>query len=916
MQDNNTVIQSVEVTKPLEPEILEIIENYHARVNLNEEFKEGLIGRINLYEEQKKTIIALSDDIAQVRDRDDLIRVLSSRLKGLFHFNHAVVATIDHQDETYAAFLVDYNTSPIKYDPKYEELLKSKYSVHFRFVAEILKSGVPDSVVINEVMDLPDSPPYFRVHYENGLRETLIAPLKSKMQTIGFMNIYSDRIGNFTNEFKATVQAIAPQLSNAISNIIANEEIMEKEFVNEQLLLLGNSLAGVRHKKELLKVLNSGLRTFINFSHSVITTTNEAGDTYSAFVLDDKADQKNITKFNEAISAINQIEDGIYNIAMNSHSPIVIDMKSLDLRKTPLWYRFNYATGTRSMMIKVFPNGDTARFGLILFSDQQDAFSEKTLNIIERISDQVSSVARNILANEQLQEREAEKSFLLEFSKKIAAVRSKTDLLEAVRYTLKKLNLIKGYVIRKIDEDGTTMSAYIHDGNIVYEKNPDLSEISKSKFAIRDGIQDRVLSGNVPILFDIDEEISKGNIPKYLDFWKKMGFSKMVGTPLRTGNEELGILWLGTEEINFQLLKGICAQISIAMSNIIANEQIQDYKQRLEIENVHLHEQIKTLYNFSEIIGNGTEMQKVYNLMGLVAPSNTTVMILGETGTGKELIARAIHNFSPRKDKLMVKVNCATLPPNLIESELFGHEKGSFTGAHDRRIGKFELAHGGSIFLDEVGELPLELQVKMLRVIQEREFERIGGGTTIKVDVRIIAATNRNLLSEVNQGRFRSDLFYRLNVFPILLPPLRERIEDIEPLANFFLNRYSKITGKKIDSISPAAIQKLKNYSWPGNVRELEHLIERSILLSTGAILQEIHLPENARMRPENLMIKDAKSLHDMERMHILKVLKSCDGKISGAGGAAELLDVPASTLHSKMKKLRISRAHYISTDS
>jgi Transcriptional regulator containing GAF, AAA-type ATPase, and DNA binding domains len=304
-------------------------------------------------------------------------------------------------------------------------------------------------------------------------------------------------------------------------------------------------------------------------------------------------------------------------------------------------------------------------------------------------------------------------------------------------------------------------------------------------------------------------------------------------------------------------------------------------------------------------------MQKVYHLMSLVAESNSTVLLLGETGTGKELIARALHNASPRNKNLMVKVNCAALPPNLIESELFGHEKGAFTGAIERRIGKFELANNSTLFLDEIGEMPLETQVKLLRVLQERELERVGGKTTIKVDVRIIAATNRNLEDEVRAGRFRSDLYYRLNVFPITLPPLRNRIEDIEALANFFIARYSKNSGRNITSISPKCLQQLRSYSWPGNVRELEHLIERSILLTQGNVLEEVQLPVTFNDDISKSEDTGGKTLEELERNYIIEVLKRCSGKISGKGGAAEHLGIPSTTLHSKMKKLQIAKADY-----
>jgi formate hydrogenlyase transcriptional activator len=298
-------------------------------------------------------------------------------------------------------------------------------------------------------------------------------------------------------------------------------------------------------------------------------------------------------------------------------------------------------------------------------------------------------------------------------------------------------------------------------------------------------------------------------------------------------------------------------------------------------------------------------------MMSLVAESNSTVLLLGETGTGKELIARAIHSSSRRKNKLMVKVNCAALPASLIESELFGHEKGSFTGAIDRRVGKFELANNSTLFLDEIGEMPLETQVKLLRVIQEREFERVGGTNTIKLDVRIIAASNRNLEEEVNAGRFRSDLFYRLNVFPIVLPPLRNRLEDIAPLANFFLARYSKNTGRRVTAISSNVIKELKGYSWPGNVRELEHVIERSILLTQETVLKEIQLPQRqkkGKIEPTEL---SPKTLQDIERSYIIEILRKYDGKIAGSDGAAHFLEIPSTTLHSKMKKLGISKADY-----
>lgn len=313
-----------------------------------------------------------------------------------------------------------------------------------------------------------------------------------------------------------------------------------------------------------------------------------------------------------------------------------------------------------------------------------------------------------------------------------------------------------------------------------------------------------------------------------------------------------------------------------------------------------------------DIVGNSPAIKKVFNLINHVAPVDTTVIILGETGTGKELVARAIHDNSPRKAKPMVKVNCGALPASLVESELFGHERGSFTGAAERRIGKFELAHNGTLFLDEIGEMPLELQVKLLRVLQEKEIERIGGSKAIKVDVRIIAATNRNLEREVQAGRFRADLYYRLQIFPVHLPALRHRISDIPLLAGYFVRKYAKRIGKPACHLSNNAILQLHRHPWPGNIRELEHVIERSMLLNNGDILDEIYLPDSSG---HSLLSNDRQhfvplTLDENERNHILASLVYCDGKVNGKQGAAQLLGVPPSTLQSKMKRLGIKREH------
>jgi PAS domain S-box-containing protein len=332
--------------------------------------------------------------------------------------------------------------------------------------------------------------------------------------------------------------------------------------------------------------------------------------------------------------------------------------------------------------------------------------------------------------------------------------------------------------------------------------------------------------------------------------------------------------------------------------------KIKEYQEQLEAESVYLREEMKLSLSHDDIVGNSNAIQYVYFKIEQIASTDTSVLLLGETGTGKELFARAIHNSSLRKDRPLIRINCATLPANLIESELFGHEKGSFTSAHDRQIGRFELADNATIFLDEIGELPLELQPKLLRVLQEGEFERLGGAETIKVDVRVIAATNRDLEEDVQNGLFRKDLWYRLNVFPITAPPLRDRGEDIAQLVRHFTDRFAKKQRKNISSIPTYVMKNLENYPWPGNVRELENVIERAVINTSGT---KLNVVDELQSQPGQIT-KNFQSLEEMERDYIVEVLETTNWKVSGKNSAAEILGLKRSTLRAKIEKYNIEK--------
>jgi formate hydrogenlyase transcriptional activator len=400
---------------------------------------------------------------------------------------------------------------------------------------------------------------------------------------------------------------------------------------------------------------------------------------------------------------------------------------------------------------------------------------------------------------------------------------------------------------------------------------------------------------------------------------KRTGVKSICTVPLISHDRVLGVLGVGRlsenafTEDDAGLLGEVGKQVAIAVENALAYREIDALKNRLQEEKLYLQEEIQTAYNFEEIIGTSPPLRRALQDVETVAPTDSTVLIFGETGTGKELIARALHNLSGRREHTLVKVNCAAIPTGLLESEMFGHERGAFTGAVEQRKGRFELAHRGTIFLDEVEEIPLELQPKLLRVLQEHEFERLGSGKTQRVDVRVLAATNADLAQMVAEKKFRSDLYYRLNVFPIALPPLRERPEDIPLLVHFFAQKFAQQMKKPIETIPTETMTQLTAYSWPGNVRELQNLIERAVILSRRSVL-EVPLAELKQSANGVLMnqLQGPMNLEAVEREHIMKVLRETGWVIGGTAGAAARLGLNRSTLNNRMRKLGVTRPRLV----
>lgn len=540
---------------------------------------------------------------------------------------------------------------------------------------------------------------------------------------------------------------------------------------------------------------------------------------------------------------------------------------------------------------------------LMLANTVTDGFSRKNGELVGLIIPQIALALNNLLAYEEIDVHRQIKTAELAI---VTAFRNGKNLSEIVPQVAGAFNHLLPYDLLMIHRVVQTAPVPVIDA-IVQKKGGLFESIADDGFLQRE-IAKKVFWPDKAAIY-VGQQQPEG--------WPSgspyLAFKSWLHVPiLIKGQPGVALLLASKAAYAFTpkdllILQGMSGQLAMALENLIAFEQIKNLSEQLEQEKTYLTEEIKTSHNFEEIIGTSSALQTVFKSVAQVAQTASTILILGETGTGKELIARAVHNLSNRRKRSMVKVNCAALPPLLIESELFGHERGSYTGATEKRIGKFELASGSTIFLDEIGELPIELQSKLLRVIQEKEIERLGGKGPIPVDVRIIAATNRNLQHEVAAGRFRSDLYYRLNVFPILLPPLRERTDDLLPLTMHFLQKVSKKLGKPLTGIGNASLRQMQNYTWPGNIRELEHVLERAAISSQTTTLElaEPLLSVSPVTMPTAAV--EVEPLQDTMRAAILSALAQSGNRIRGKDGAAELLHIKPTTLEARMKKLNIN---------
>ena len=686
-------------------------------------------------------------------------------------------------------------------------------------------------------------------------------------------------------------QDVGDQVVNAHAALtVVNVQQTQKYLT---LLELSKAIASHRDLSELFHDLACRLQNLFPFRDLAVMLHDDRRKVMRSYTMEgcDKADW--VGKEPTEVS----VEDSINGHVWKHQTPVIID----DLEND---FRFPAAQiikdrGIRSVCCLPLSTVHHRLGALNLWSDKVGAYRDFDIDFAQLVAAQIAVAVEGQFQREQIARDRDRSQLLLQVNNTLISNLNLRELLSAISVALSRV----------MPHEAAALTLY-HEAR---------NELRVAAFDFPDH-DDKCVTGKV-IPFDgnpIGEAFTtrKTVLIDYDGADPRAACSGLVSgcsSPLIARDRVIGVLGIKSKREHAfsledaELFEQVAKQVAIAVENALAYNEIQTLKNKLEEEKLYLEEEIRTEYNFEEIIGSSSVLKRVLANVETVATTDSTVLIYGETGTGKELIARAIHNLSGRRDRTLVKVNCAAIPTGLLESELFGHEKGAFTGAIDRRIGRFELAHQGTIFLDEVEDIPPELQSKLLRVLQEQEFERLGSSRTLRVDVRVVAATNADLELFVEEKKFRSDLYYRLNVFPINVPALRERPDDIPLLVHFFAQKFAQQMKRKIESVPRETMAALVNYHWPGNIRELQNLVERGVILSRGSTL-EIPLGELKQASRNSNHTNGSTTLESVEREHILRVLTETKWVIGGPAGAAARLGVNRTTLNHRLRKLGITR--------
>jgi formate hydrogenlyase transcriptional activator len=669
--------------------------------------------------------------------------------------------------------------------------------------------------------------------------------------------------------------------------------------IYEAVVALSRSIAGRSDLRSLLSGVAESLGRIVRFDHVGLILHDPNGNAMQAHILNAPGNPV-ITELRLPVD-----KDPAGWVWLNQE-PLVISVQSETRWPEYVGRAREFGISTTMLVPLTAGNHRLGAFGFSSVAPFDPSAAE--MAFLERIASEFAVAVESFLARQESVRERDRLQTLFDITNALVSKLSVDELVSAISAQLYRIIPHDFSVLMLRNYNGTLDMVGLHfTGAPLFDKEQE--HLSPEGMPAEE-----VFATGKPVVVrytDMDRYPS----PRFRRF-VELGCKSACSVPLVTSNGTLGTLEIArttadvwTEE-DVDFLVQVAKQIAVAVENALAYRELNELKERLATEKLYLEDEIRLDNNNGNMIGQGAAFQSVLKSIQIVAPTDSTVLILGETGVGKELVARAIHEQSSRSKGSFVKVNCAAIPASLLESELFGHEKGSFTGAVAQKIGRFELAHHGTLFLDEIGEMPLELQPKLLRAIQDQEFERVGGNRTIRTNVRFIAATNRDLRAMVEENRFRSDLYYRLHVFPLNVPALRERREDIALLTRYFVQKHAQRMDRRIESIPKQALEALTNYDWPGNIRELQNLIERSVILSNGPELQ-VSLPEIAgRSNPVPLYGRVSHTSEAAERARILHALKEANGMVGGPNGAAARLGLKRTTLQSRMRKFNIGRLY------
>jgi len=672
----------------------------------------------------------------------------------------------------------------------------------------------------------------------------------------------------------------------------------------EELVRFAHRLGALSDPEQLMHFLPSELSNLVDCDTTVLILSKESA--LSGYV----ADSSGLEVIPESIGE--SWQDDLCQMISEQSRPFFVSSLDEEIRFHEV-VRFFRERGNQSLCVLPLHTA-LRRLGALCFArEPRNAFSKNEIDLLSLIADYLALAIDdrlNFVHSEtvrvQLESERKKLQLILDLNNSVVSNLELREVLRSVSPSIRKTMRLDGVALILPDAANRQLQLYaldFPDGKGILHQ-----DMSRS---LDGSLAGQVFRTGRPWVGTI-EDLNGSDFGNWIVSGE--GVETLCMLPLTRCTSTLGVLCLVRLEKNaftqpdIEFLSQIAVQVAIAIDNAFAYRRITELSDQLKQENLYLEDEIRSELNFEEIVGNSTALRQVLRQVEAVAPTNSTVLIQGETGSGKELIARAVHNLSQRKNHHFVKLNCAAIPTGLLESELFGHEKGAFTGAIAQRIGRFELASQGTIFLDEISEIPLDLQPKLLRVLQEREFERLGSSRTLRTDARLIAATNRDLSAMVEEQRFRSDLFYRLNVFPIYVPPLRERKEDIPFLVRHFAQHFARNMKKDIDTISVETMNALIHYSWPGNVRELQNIIERAVILSKGSILNISLADLRSKTSDPNGHINGTVTLEEIERRHILSVLEQTNWVFAGPNGAAAKLGMKRPTLQFRMQKLGIFR--------